>query len=729
MYTVGRGLISSEEFIGELAKKVCEFQIATNNKKISYYNIPAGFDIEVTSFYDHGEKRGIMYHWQFGIGNLVTTGRTWAEYIEFIRSVKIILGLSDSLRLLVYVHNLPYEFQFIRKRFEWEEVFLLDNRKPVYANNHGIEYRCSLKLAGGKSLENVGKDLHKYKVNKAKGDLDYSIIRTPLTPLTKKELYYCEMDIRVILSYIQEKIEQDGDITRIPLTNTGYVREYCRKECFKRWKPYHNLMYELTVEPDEYRQLKRAFQGGFTHANAHHVGKLLFNVASDDFNSSYPAVMVLEQFPMSKGRLIEENLSKEELEKLMRTKCCLFDIELNDVIPIRHQDHPISKSKCWKLSGYTTDNGRIVTADSLVTTITEQDYFIYKEFYKWRTCTISRFRVYDKAYLPRPFILAILELYRKKTSLKGIVEELINYMISKNMLNAGFGMTVTDPLRDLFKYIENSVDSLGRATDFPKLPRDDEGRLEKYNDNVKRFLFYPWGVWITAYARANLFSAILEMGDDHVYSDTDSDKYLNPEKHQAYFQRYNAQIMEKIEKSSKYNKIPYEMYAPEAKGKEKPIGLWDYEGTYRCFKTEGAKRYMVMKHNKKQDDVIHFTENGMDIELQNNMFVLTMAGVNKKKAMEYLIKTGDPFGSFTPGTKHGGENGEPTDGLVIPAEYSGRLLLTYIDYHTHGILVDCNGVPYEYDELSSVFMEPAEYNMSISDDFDKYLKGILDISE
>lgn len=687
MFTVGEGLLSNAEFLEKVSELLDESWLVTNNKKISYYNVPAGFDIEVTSFYEGQKesenKRAVMYIWQFGIFNYVTTGRTWAEFTNLIRVLKKILGLSDECRLVVYVHNLPYEFQFIRKRFEWEEVFLLSDRKPVYANAHGVEFRCSLKLAGGKSLENVGKDLQKYKVKKAVGNLDYNVMRSPLTPLTEKELEYCENDIRVIQSYIQEKIEQDGDITQIPLTNTGYVRQYCRKECFRRWKSYHQLMEELKVSPEEYSQLKRGFQGGFTHANAHYVNKVLHNVGSHDFTSSYPGVMVLEKFPMSRPYYVNEQLTREQLTELLLTKCCLFELELWDVVAKLHQDHPISRSKCYICEGEVTDNGRIVAADHLKLTVTEQDYFIYSEFYDWdERIGVSSFRFYEKNYLPKPFAMSILALYEKKTVLKGNKEEEVNYMISKNMLNSAYGMSVTDPVRTQIQY-KNDV--------YTPIPPNIAESIEKYNSNVRRFLYYPWGVWVTAYARANLFSGILALGDDYVYSDTDSVKSLNTESHRSYFEAYNTEIMEKIEESASYYKIPIERYTPFGKA----IGVWDYEGEYETFKTLGAKRYLTMKGGK---------------------YTLTLAGANKKKSMSYLENTGNPFRNF----KHE---------LTIPAKHSGRLILTYIDDKIEGDMIDFLGVPYHYCELSSVHMEPSDYNLTQSEDFIKYLKGISDFGE
>ena len=683
MFSVERGLVSPVE----LLSRIEDYEVIKNNKKFEYYNIPAAFDIEVSSFREHEEKRACMYIWMFGINNLVTYGRTWEELDSFLKVLSTVLGLDENRRLCVYVHNLSYEFQFIRKRFDWNEVFLLEERKPAYCRTGGYEFRCSMKLAGGKSLESVGKDLQKYKVEKKVGDLDYNKVRHSETPLTEKELGYCENDIRVLLSYIQEKIETDGDITKIPLTNTGYVRNYCRKACFKSWRRYKTLMKNLEVAPDEYGQLKRAFQGGFTHANAKYVGKVIENVASFDLTSSYPTVMVLEKFPMSRGKHIGSVTDVEQLLQLMETKCCMFNLEVTNLRPRLFQDNPISASKCQILERHIENNGRVVFADRLKITCTEQDLYIYAQFYDWDEWEITDMVVYDKAYLPRNFVKSILKLYKDKTQLKGLVDQTVNYMISKNMINAAYGMIVTDINRKEFDYVDDAF-----ITSAPNL----ESNIEKYNKSMKRFLYYPWGVWVTAYARANLFSAIIELGDDYIYSDTDSVKFTNYEKHLDYFKNYGEIIMEKISDASTFHRISVDEFSPQNKsGKKVTIGLWDFEGVYDKFKTLGAKRYLVQKDGK---------------------FSLTVAGVNKKSACKYLEETGDPFKFFT-------------KDLVIPADYSKRNVLTYIDDETSGLVCDYNGVVLPYREMSSIHMESTEYSFSLSDQFIRFLKGVQDFSE
>lgn len=687
------GLIDRLTFLEKITS--VELPIVTDNKKISFYNVPAAFDIETSSFYSNGDKHAVMYIWQFGILNWVTYGRTWDELISFLKVLSDVLCLSEELKLIVYVHNLAYEWQWIRKRFKWDKVFFIDERKPVYAQTGGIEFRCSLKLSS-KSLAKVGEDLVKYKEHKHTGDLDYQLIRFHSTPLTEEELGYCEADIRVLLAYIQEKIETDGAICFIPLTNTGYVRNHCRKACFKKFQDYRALMRELTLDSDEYLQLKRGFAGGFTHASAKYVAKgkesPLKDVGSFDFTSSYPAVMLTEQFPMSKSILIGHIEDFNEFEEYLHNYCCLFDVTLTYVYPKVDYDHPISVSKLIKSHNITEDNGRVVTAESITLTMTEQDWFVFDQFYNYEDIEIKKFRIYEKRYLPKPLYKAILELYKQKTVLKDVEGEEINYMILKNMLNASYGMMVTDIIRDILEYdYEESVYLDARKPDL------DEA-IETYNNSKKRFLFYPWGVWVTAYARRNLFSGILACKDDYIYSDTDSIKIFNPEKHMDYIDGYNQNLLNRIDSTARYLGLNPESYSPKnKKGVPKTLGVWEYEGKYKRFKTLGAKRYFIEK--------------------QDGSHVLTVAGVNKKKACQYLEEHfEDPFNGFT-------------HDMLVPAEYSGRLTLTYIDNPCDGIGVDYLGNKAEYHEKSYIHMEPSDYNLTMSAEYRGFLNLIYGIKE
>ncbi|MBQ1347765.1 MAG: hypothetical protein IIY58_00175, partial [Aeriscardovia sp.] len=89
---------------------------------MEYVNLSASFDIEATSFKWRGQKRGTMYAFVFGINGKVVFGRSWEDFREVIKAVCVSYGLGAERRLPVYVHNLSYEFQWIRHLFEWEDV-------------------------------------------------------------------------------------------------------------------------------------------------------------------------------------------------------------------------------------------------------------------------------------------------------------------------------------------------------------------------------------------------------------------------------------------------------------------------------------------------------------------------------------------------------------------------------------------------------------------------------
>ena len=658
-------------------------------------NVPAVFDIEASSFLYEGKKAGCMYAWVFGINGRCVRGRTWEEFINTLDKVCKYYHLSVEKRLIVYVHNLAYEFQWIKQRFNWFNVFALDTREPVYAiTTRGIEFRCSYVLSGMR-LAKVGENLTKYKVAKMVGDLDYYKVRHPETPLTDKEWGYILNDGLVVMAYIQELIEREGKITKLPITKTGFVRNLFRSKTLagKHKFDYGKTMRKLELSLEDYEQLKRTYMGGFTHANHNYVGKLCKDVSSFDFTSSYPAVMLSEKYPMTKP--IPTGIKSDaDFRKYLDLYCCMFELTLWDVKPKFDNEHYISRSHCWTCEDYVLDNGRIVRASKLIISVTEQDFKIIEKTYSWSKMAVSNFKIMYKDYLPVDYVNTVLELYQKKTTLKGVEGKEVEYQVSKENINSSYGMTVTDPCRCEILFDKNE----GWSREIP----DYEELLDKYNKSTQRFLYYAWGVWITAYARANLWSGILEFGKDYIYSDTDSLKVFNMESHKKYIDTYNKNITKKIEDCLKQYDINKKLACPKTiKGEEKPLGVWDYEGTYSKFKTLGAKRYMYV-----EDDKLH----------------ITIAGVGKKAGVEYLLwkyKTIDKvFKNFN-------------EGLVFPASYgeegknaSGKLCHTYIDGYISGEVEDYLGNKSRFEEFSLVYLEPTEYSLSLDEAFKNYLFGL-----
>ena len=101
------------------------------SRKIRYFECPIAFDIETTSFETEDMKCACMYAWVFSINGHVILGRTWSQVQEVYEKLIEIFKPNDTNRILIYIQNLAYEFQFICKRFEWKRVFALKERKPI----------------------------------------------------------------------------------------------------------------------------------------------------------------------------------------------------------------------------------------------------------------------------------------------------------------------------------------------------------------------------------------------------------------------------------------------------------------------------------------------------------------------------------------------------------------------------------------------------------------------
>ena len=687
----------------ELINYLTSLKITTTYKKecgikIAYNEVVASLDIETTSTEVRGDKFAFMYEWTFGIEDFICYGRNWSEFLELCETLQQHFNTDSGNRIVIYVHNLSYEFQFMYKLFNWESVFAVDIRKPIKClTTLGLEFRCSYILSG-LNLALTAKNLTMYKIEKMVGDLDYSLVRTPLTPLSDLGLRYCEYDVKIVICYIREQLQEYKTITKIPLTNTGRVRQYVRNNCLYSRKShkktnrskYHNyreLMENLTLTPKIYKLCKLVFQGGFTHANYDKVGEILENVHSIDFTSSYPTVMLSEKYPMSTPREIDD-VSRETMEARFKKKnfCYMFFAKFTNITSKRNECY-LSESKCFNKVKPVVNNGRIYTAESLLTAITNVDYEIIKACYTFDSVEFSNVYEMYCEYLPKPIITSILDLYEKKTTLKGIKGMESEYLKSKGMLNAVFGMSVTDIVQE-----EHTLVNYNWVTK----ESDTNEKINDYNTSKNRFLFYPWGIFVTAYARRNLWSGILAIGDDYIYSDTDSIKFLNYEAHKDYIEHYNNYITFKLKEMCDYYNLPYTALSPKTnKGISKPLGVWDYEGKYKYFKTLGAKRYMYY------DDDLH----------------ITIAGLSKSQGVDYIKSQCDSVkGMF---------NFFNTN-MSIPASGTGKKTHTYIDDYKEYEITDYLGNTSLIKSESSIHLSECEFTLSLSQEYERFLSMFVD---
>ena len=277
----------------------------SKGKKRRYLDIFGTFDIETTNI--SAIEQSVMYVWQVCLDGKLIMGRTWREFSRFLQNCE--QRIPDGARLVMYIHNAAYEFQFLRNiyNFAEDDVFAVKSRRPVRFDIGRIEFRCSYFLTN-MSLREF---LRKMKVPVQKTELDYKIRRYPWTPLTDSELQYCAADVVGLWQALKKQMQLDGDtLTTIPISSTGYVRRD-----FKRaMRSYNKYLKVIQPEYDVYIALRRAFRGGNTHANKYYAGIVLDNVTSYDRASSYPDVIVNMPFPVKKFK----PLACESVDQLPR---------------------------------------------------------------------------------------------------------------------------------------------------------------------------------------------------------------------------------------------------------------------------------------------------------------------------------------------------------------------------------------------------------------------------
>ena len=588
------------EFPFDILKK----DIVKSGKHKMYQRHPMTFDIETSKIPtdDEGHYQAFMYIWQVCIEGNVVFGRRWEELQEFMNNVVNAYKLSEEERVVVYVHNLSFEFQFIQDYFKFTDVFAMASRSILTAKTAHLEFRCSYKLSNmslAKFIENTPNTLHYKGVD----DLDYATVRTPDTELTEVEYGYCFNDVKGLYECVMELLKEDN-IATIPLTSTGYVRRDCRNAMNKN-KNNRKMFLRSRLTLLQYKLLRECFRGGNTASDRYLTNLILKIVGSYDLSSSYPFQMIAREYPLGKWNygVIPDIKTLEEYNSRYCTiaRYTFKNIHLRDEKPIPY----IPQSKCLALGDdREIYNGRILHADFLTISMTNIDFDIVKEQYEYDELAVEEFHYSRKGLLPKELRDTIMYYFEKKSELKGDEEHYYEYMKSKNKLNSIYGMTVTNILNTEIEYHD------GEYTEKKMTEEEMQEALDKYYKNHRSFLNYSWGVFVTAYARRELEDGLNIAGLDTIYCDTDSVKFIG--NHDREFEKYNERLNKECEEKGIRNYT-------EVNGKRFYMGIFDKEKGYDEFITLGAKKYAF---------------------LQNGKLGITVSGLSKKKGAEELERKG-----------------------------------------------------------------------------------------
>lgn len=664
-------------------------------------------------------------------------------------------------QLLIGIANLTFEFQFMCKwtRNDTHYNCVVPFVSSVFADKVHSPITCGLTTTaaapdcffcidilrvGSLSLAATGKDY--CTTQKLKGDLDYDKMRNSQTPLTDKEMDYCRNDVIVGAEYMRWYIDAYVKQCKlVPITKTGLVRAAVAHEFLKSGKNITdiNKLFPQTFN-EYYKCMTYLYRGGYVGTTPNAVDKVWENVQGRDFTSSYPAVMEQELYPVEPFKKVIATPNVNKLDdyadsnnvcwyatfvfKNVRKTSQVSVESMSKTVQYQYVQAHMSEIKaqhpewehlstaaqiCRRLYNMLDDNGRVSSADEMTVMLTEQDWKVYRWFYTWSDVEVKDFQEAGRGRLPEYLLNVVEYFYSRKSVLKRSgLEGTAEYTLSKQLTNSSYGLCVQKMHFDEYMFAFNT----GWTAERPKVtnPEDfaamseqylEQARLGQYQYKGKHnqlaepaFWLSPYyGIWITAHARRRILWAIYNLGTDYKYSDTDSVYYTNADKHQKFFDDWNADIAKQNKQlfGNRYDTLG-------DLGEFDPVAIkWKdengdkHESFEYSFKTWGAKRYVKVDAEGHMEQTIAGLPKGTIWKTINKH--KDELGYGNLSDKELAFKT---FEFFKPG-------------MELNMEDADKRTTRYNDTPHSDVITDEFGNTETMSELSSVALYSVPFVMSV----------------
>lgn len=602
---------------------------------------------------DVDKKIAWIYQWSFSYPKNEETrylvyGRKPTQLISALAKITKVNELTSERKIICFVHNLSYDYTYFHKFIE-DEYKSRGNTLAVAAHRlisysiGGIEFRDSLKIAQ-KSLDSWAKDLLGRECGKLVGAIDYNKVHYQDSPLYKRDWDYMFRDVVVLDKCIYKQLAIHNDkIWTMPLTSTGYVRRATKKNFYKH-RVANRKYFERTALSDEcYSMCKEEFAGGLTHGNRFYIDQTIrvsdlrkkFNnpniiIKHRDFVSHYPSQQITGYCPATAFRLYYERKPDDpefllkDLDTAFEDGFCylaaisITNLMIRDGVTLPYaQESKFYKGKLTKLV-MDTDNGRILRmfGTSLIV-VNELDLKWLRRQYNF-TYTIHKVYVSKRGKFPGYITETVKQFMLEKSETKEIVKGLLKQgydelspevheaklqnLIAKGMLNAIYGMTATDPVRECFG--EDEEGDWGKAV---LSSTDVSDMLTNYYTSRSSFMSYQLGCWTTALARNELLFFAEVVGYDHfLYADTDSIFYISTPEIEKKIEAYNKKFRQQADAN--------EWYITLGSGKKVYFNQFDDEGEdiyeFRFLHSK-CYAYRYIPHNTKSKLILKTTIAGV----------------------------------------------------------------------------------------------------------------------
>lgn len=563
----------------EAFRRLKPVKVRRRRGKRYYVNLTATLDIETTNT----EEDGFAYSFALNIGGVNMVVRYIEELEEVIDGLIDSWSLGGSDYLSIYIHNLGYEYQYMAQILneDWtiKNALYTKARQALYLRfGNGIEFRDSLKLFQ-KSLAGATKGCRHPKL---KGDLDYSVYRTPDTPLTQQEFDYIVNDVQGLYEAIERlKAEHDYNAATIPLTNTSMVIEEVNRHLHTG--EVQRAMRALSLGKHELELAYHCMAGGDTHGTRWRASRTYENCNSYDLKSAHPSEQALWKFPAGEPFLLPEDVEEDELSTLIDEgygwlgKVYLEGIQVRPECP----NPTLSLSKTEAVEGLRgLDNGRVLGADAAFAYLDSNDYQRFREAYTYTDFCGVDILAFKLEYLPDEFREAVFDKFRVKESAEDGPER----VFAKVCVNTIFGACAQKTVRDEFDILFEEVMERSKIKWEDKLAAMEDEAVIKTQQ--KKFPFL-WGLWTSSLSRLRLWELQKAVGWERlIYWDTDSVKYEGAKL--PAVDHYNQRVIDQC--------IARNAVAVNRRGKTVYIGVAEDEHPtvdygYRRFRFLHAKCY------------------------------------------------------------------------------------------------------------------------------------------
>lgn len=359
----------------------------------------------------------------------------------------------------------------------------------------------------------------------------------------------------------------------------------------------YNYCSELVPQDDEELEYVRWFdKAGFYFRNPKFSFDVIPNIFHYDIKSDYLGLLFRKTFPMEKFQWTED---PEEIQKIIKDGYYCWYGSF-DFIKLQYkQDFHLNLQRFG-----TPIEGQMCSWSLLLTNV---DMQWFKTIFKWEKCYSGRVYYTRHRRLSKDYLKMFEFLFSCKESQK-------DGTFAKEIYKTRAELVFGQPIK-AFEYASKTI-YVEEENDF-EVVDNDEKSLEKIQfDLKKRGIPYYVGVWVAAYARAELINVVNKLGFDNVvYGDTDSVWFINEEGINI-IEEHNKEI-----RKEKKGTIPAPL-----------LGEWINQGQYRNFKSVAVKMYICEKLNEKTGEW----------EL-----IVKAAGADTEIIKQWLLKKKKPFAHFS----------------------------------------------------------------------------------